>query len=115
MLERSFVYPAQVFKRMCDEAVTSFASVPTVYAMMLAQDAKQPLRFPSVRLLTNAAAALPVEFIPGLRRIFPKRQPLQDVWSDRVYPERLSGNLPWLRLSRNRWTRDPRYRITVIG
>ena len=71
VLERSFTYPAQVFKRMHDEAVTSFASVPTVYAMMLAQDTKQPLRFPSVRLLTNAAAALPVDFIPGLRRLFP--------------------------------------------
>ncbi|HRY19778.1 MAG TPA: AMP-binding protein [Candidatus Competibacteraceae bacterium] len=71
VLERSFTYPAQVFKRMHDEAVTIFASVPTVYAMMLAQDAKQSLRFPSVRLLTNAAAALPVEFIPGLQRLFP--------------------------------------------
>lgn len=71
VLERSFAYPAQVFKRMHDEAVTSFAGVPTIYAMMLAQDAKQPLRFPSVRLVTNAAAALPVEFIPGIRRMFP--------------------------------------------
>ena len=71
VLERSFTYPAQVFARMHGEAVTCFASVPTVYAMMLAQDAKQPLRFPSVRLLTNAAAALPVEFISGLRRLFP--------------------------------------------
>ncbi|HEY8095474.1 MAG TPA: class I adenylate-forming enzyme family protein [Methylobacter sp.] len=72
VLERSFTYPAQVFKRMHDEAVTSFASVPTVYAMMLAQDAKQPLRFPSVRLITNAAAALPAEFISGIRRLFPQ-------------------------------------------
>jgi long-chain acyl-CoA synthetase len=72
VLERSFTYPAQVFKRMQDEDVTSFASVPTVYAMMLAQDAKQPLRFPSVRLITNAAAALPTEFIPGIRRLFPQ-------------------------------------------
>ena len=72
VLERSFTYPAQVFKHMHDEAVTSFASVPTVYAMMLAQDAKQPLRFPSVRLVTNAAAALPTEFIPGIRRLFPQ-------------------------------------------
>ncbi len=72
VLERSFAYPAQVFKRMHDEAVTSFAGVPTIYAMMLAQDAKQPLRFPSVRLVTNAAAALPAEFIPGIRRMFPR-------------------------------------------
>ena len=72
VLERSFTYPGQVFKRMHDEAVTSFAAVPTVFAMMLEQDAKQSLRFPSVRLITNAAAALPVEFIPGIRRLFPQ-------------------------------------------
>lgn len=72
VLERSFTYPAQVFKRMHDEAVTGFAGVPTVFAMMLALDAKQALCFPDVRLLTNAAAALPMEFIPGIRRMFPK-------------------------------------------
>ncbi|MDO9170150.1 MAG: class I adenylate-forming enzyme family protein [Methylobacter sp.] len=72
VLERSFAYPGQVFKRMQDEAVTCFASVPTVFAMMLAHDAQQPLHFPSVRLLTNAAAALPAEFIPGIRRLFPQ-------------------------------------------
>ena len=73
VLERSFAYLAQAFNRMHDEAVTCFASVPTIYAMMLAHDARQPqpLRFPGVRLLTNAAAALPAEFIPGLRRLFP--------------------------------------------
>lgn len=71
VLERSFTYPAQVFKRMHDEAVTGFAGVPTVFAMMLALDAKQALCFPDVRLLTNAAAALPMEFIPGIRRMFP--------------------------------------------
>jgi long-chain acyl-CoA synthetase len=72
VLERSFAYPMLVFKRMNDEAVTSFASVPTIFAMMLAHDAKQPLRFPSVRILTNAAAMLPAEFIPGIRRMFPQ-------------------------------------------
>ena len=49
VLERSFTYPVQVFKRMRDEAVTSFASVPTIFAMMLALDAKQALCFPDVR------------------------------------------------------------------
>jgi acyl-CoA synthetase (AMP-forming)/AMP-acid ligase II len=72
VLERSFVYPTQVFQRMHDLAVTSFATVPTVLAMMLAQDAKQALCFPSVRLITNAAAALPAEFINGIRRLFPQ-------------------------------------------
>jgi long-chain acyl-CoA synthetase len=71
VLERSFTYPAQVFNRMHEECVTVFASVPTVFSMMITQDAKQPLRFPSVRLVTNAAAALPAEFIAGIRRLFP--------------------------------------------
>jgi acyl-coenzyme A synthetase/AMP-(fatty) acid ligase len=71
VLERSFTYPAQVFDRMHDETVTCFASVPTVFAMMLAHDSKKSLCFPCVRLLTNAAAALPVEFIPDIRRLFP--------------------------------------------
>lgn len=74
VLERSFLYAGQVFQRMNNEAVTSFACVPTVFAMMLAYDAKQPLCFPSVRILTNAAAALPVEFISGIRRLFPNAQ-----------------------------------------
>jgi amino acid adenylation domain-containing protein len=71
VLERSFTYPAQVFHQMNNEAVTSFACVPTVFALMLAHDAKQTLHFPSVRILTNAAAALPVEFISGIHRLFP--------------------------------------------
>lgn len=72
VLERSFTYPTQVFRQMQEEAVTSFASVPTVYAMMLAHDARQSLCFPSIRRITNAAAALPVEFLPGIRRLFPQ-------------------------------------------
>lgn len=71
VLERSFTYPALVFNRMRDEDITCFASVPTIYAMLLAHHAKQALHFPSVRLLTNAGAALPAEFISGLRQIFP--------------------------------------------
>jgi amino acid adenylation domain-containing protein len=71
VLERNFTYPAAVFHRMENEAVTTFAGVPTTFAMMLAHDAKRPLRFPSVRLVTNAGAALPEEFIPGILRMFP--------------------------------------------
>ena len=71
VLERSFTYPVQVFQVMQREAITSFPGVPTLYALLLAHDAKQPLCFPSVRIATNAAAALPREFIDGIRRIFP--------------------------------------------
>lgn len=71
VLERSFAYPVLAFRRMHTEDVTSFAGVPTVFAMMLAQDARQSLRFPSVRILTNAAAALPPAFLNGIEQMFP--------------------------------------------
>jgi long-chain acyl-CoA synthetase len=71
VLERSFTYPIEVFQRIQAEEVTCFAGVPTMFSLILSHDARQPLRFPSVRLLTNAAAALPAEFLSALRRIFP--------------------------------------------
>lgn len=71
VLEPSFTYPGVVFNKMREESVTSFASVPTVFAMMLAHSAKLPLHFESVRIVTNAAAALPADYLPGIKRLFP--------------------------------------------
>ena len=50
VLERSFAYPAQIFRLMESERITVFPSVPTVYATLLAADEKSPLRFPAVRM-----------------------------------------------------------------
>lgn len=71
VLERSFTYPAQVFRVMNSEAVTVFPGVPTVYAMLLSLHEKQPLEFPAIRRVTNTAAALPTSFNTRLREIFP--------------------------------------------
>lgn len=71
VLERSFTYPAQVFKVMNDEGVTIFPGVPTVFAMLLATHEKQALHFPLVRRVTNTAAALPPSFNLRLREVFP--------------------------------------------
>lgn len=71
ILERNFTYPAHLFPRMLSEKITTFAGVPTVFAMMLAHEAKYSLSFPSVRIVTNAAAPLPPAFVPGIRRLFP--------------------------------------------
>jgi amino acid adenylation domain-containing protein len=71
VLERSFVYPAQVLKRMADEQVTVFPGVPTVYATLVSMHEREPLRFPSVERVTNTAAALPPSFHDPLRDIFP--------------------------------------------
>lgn len=72
VLERSFAYPAKIFNLMEAEEVTIFPGVPTIYAMLLAADAKSPLRFPHVRTVTNTAAALPASFNRRLQAIFPR-------------------------------------------
>jgi long-chain acyl-CoA synthetase len=71
VLERSFAFPARVFQRMREHEVTVFGVVPTIVSMLLTVHARTPLVFPSVRRVTNAAAALPESYIPRLREVFP--------------------------------------------
>lgn len=71
ILERSFTYPAQIFKRMHELEVTVFPGVPTIFTMLLAAHARNRLLFPAVRRVTNTAAALPAAFQAQLREIFP--------------------------------------------
>jgi len=71
VLERSFTYPAQIFARMQEQAVTVFPGVPTIYAMLISSHGRTALSFPHVTRVTNTAAALPDEFVVRLREIFP--------------------------------------------
>ena len=71
VLESSFTYPFQVVKRLIEEDVTGFPLVPTVSAMLLQLDLSK-YRFPSLRYITNTAAALPTHHIKDLRRLFPE-------------------------------------------
>jgi len=71
VLERSFTYPVQIFNRIEESSVTVFPGVPTVFSMMLAMHNRKPLHFPLVTRVTNTAAALPEEYIPKLKEIFP--------------------------------------------
>lgn len=71
VLERSFTYPAQIFARMQECQVTAFPGVPTIFALLLSAHGRSPLCFPSVARVTNTAAALPDDFVPRLREIFP--------------------------------------------
>ncbi|MDA8347688.1 MAG: class I adenylate-forming enzyme family protein [Pseudomonadota bacterium] len=71
VLERSFAFPGQVMSRMRDEEASVFPGVPTIFATLLATHRRAPLSFPSVGRVTNTAAALPEEFVAGLREIFP--------------------------------------------
>jgi len=71
VLERSFTYPAQVFKRMQEYQVSVFPGVPTIFSMLLAAHQRSPLNFSAVTRITNTAAALPADYVPALKEIFP--------------------------------------------
>lgn len=71
VLEQSFNYPFQLVKSLIAEDVTGLPIVPTVSAMLLQLDLSK-YRFPSLRYITNTAAALPTRHIKELRRLFPE-------------------------------------------
>jgi len=71
IVERSFTFPAQIYKRMEEQKATVFPGVPTIFAMMVSSHKKKKLCFPSITRITNTAAALPADFVPYLKEIFP--------------------------------------------
>ena len=71
VLEKSFAFPQAIFERIREEGVTGFPLVPTMAAMMLQMRDLQPGFLPSLRYLTNTAAALPPSHIARLRALFP--------------------------------------------
>lgn len=71
IVEQSFTFPASVYKQIELSKPTVFPGVPTIYAMMIAANKKTGLSFDCITKVTNTAAALPEEFIPDLKKIFP--------------------------------------------
>ena len=71
VLEQSFTYPAQIYKRMEEQKITVFPGVPTIFSKLITSHRKKALRFDCVKQVTSAASALPTGFIPYLHDIFP--------------------------------------------
>ncbi|MGV8962767.1 MAG: class I adenylate-forming enzyme family protein [Candidatus Saccharimonadaceae bacterium] len=71
IIEQSFTFPASIYNSIEKYKPTVFPGVPTVYAMMIASNKQTGLKFDCIEKVTNTAAALPAEFIPDLKRIFP--------------------------------------------
>ncbi len=71
VLEKSFAFPQAIFERIREEKVTGFPLVPTMAAMILQMRDIEPGFLPSLRYLTNTAAALPPPHIARLRELFP--------------------------------------------
>ena len=70
VLERGFSYPHEMLMTLIREKVTGFPIVPTIAAILLQLDLAK-YRFPDLRYITNAAAALPTHHIRRLRECFP--------------------------------------------
>ena len=72
IVEQSFTFQTSVYKHIDMYKPTVFPGVPTIYAMMIDANKKTGLSFDCIRKVTNTAAALPSEFVPDLKKIFPK-------------------------------------------
>ncbi|MER8969799.1 acyl--CoA ligase [Mesorhizobium sp. M0808] len=71
VLEKSFAFPQAVFERIRQEGVTGLPLVPTMAAMILQMRDLAPGFLPSLRYISNTAAALPTAHIERLRFLFP--------------------------------------------
>ncbi|WEX74925.1 acyl--CoA ligase [Sinorhizobium numidicum] len=71
VLEKSFAFPHAIFERIRAEGVTGFPLVPTMAAMILQMRDIEPGFLPSLRYISNTAAALPPAHIARLRELFP--------------------------------------------
>ncbi len=71
IVERSFIFPSLVYKRIEEQQATVFPGVPTIFATLIDNYKKSGLHFPSITRVTNTAAALPADFLPHIQKIFP--------------------------------------------
>ncbi|MEZ5786957.1 MAG: AMP-binding protein [Xanthobacteraceae bacterium] len=74
VLEKSFAFPQAILQKINAEKVTGFPIVPTIAALLLQMKDLRPGQFPTLRYLTNTAAALPTAHIERLQALFPGAQ-----------------------------------------
>lgn len=72
VLETSFTYPFEVLRRMAEHRVTGLPGVPTIFARLLQMGAFRGAELPSLRYMSNTAAALPPAHILRMRELFPR-------------------------------------------
>jgi amino acid adenylation domain-containing protein len=70
VLERSFTYPGGLLDRLAKERVTGIPIVPTIASILLQMQIDR-WDLSRLRYITNAGAALPLEHISKIRRLFP--------------------------------------------
>jgi long-chain acyl-CoA synthetase len=71
IVEQSFTFQASIFRVIHKYKPTVFPGLPMIYSMMINTHKKKNISFPGIKKVTNTAAALPAEFLPELKAIFP--------------------------------------------
>ena len=71
VLDRSAAFPVRLAQTLVRERVTVFPGVPTLFASLLGLSDLATFDWSSLRLLTNAAAALPESHVRRLREVWP--------------------------------------------
>lgn len=71
LLERSFAFPFDVMRRIQQHRATMLPGVPTFFARLLGMLPLDGIDLSSVRIMTNAAAALPPSHVIRLAEAFP--------------------------------------------
>jgi long-chain acyl-CoA synthetase len=71
LIEGGFTFPVRTLEAMQRERASVFPGVPAVYATLLGLNNLERFDLSHLRLMTNAAAALPVPVLQELRRRFP--------------------------------------------
>jgi len=71
VLGKSFAYPVEVADRIRADQVTVLPGVPTMFAGLIRLATSTGVTMPTVRIVTNAAAALPEPYLEPLGRVFP--------------------------------------------
>ena len=71
VLEKSFAFPQAILNRVAEERVTGLPLVPTMAALLLRMRDLDPGAYPTLRYISNTAAALPPAHICRLGELFP--------------------------------------------
>ena len=77
VLEKSFSYPYAVLQRIRQEEVTGFPGVPTIFSILLQMDGFNGKNLPSLKYITNTAAALPSATSGSCSSAFPMRESIR--------------------------------------
>ncbi len=71
VINQSFLYPNVILQQMADHEVTGFSGVPSTFSLLLNRSALARFRFPSLRYLTQAGAAMAPALASRLEQHFP--------------------------------------------